>query len=654
MDPFTSRKPPTGPSSTSAYRLNRPNMRQHNAPMPVNEARAAALKTPTPSFDPSKPSFKPVQSLKSYEFLDDIVAERKKDVTPEQIRIQALEDSMTMYNGSHALKQEQLAYQADKIKAQADKIQEQADLIQAQADQIKAEGDQTKYHAEETASKVSGLQNVTGKMQEQAEQTDSGFTALKTVLRGDFRTIRSQIQSGSTEVRELTARLEAADRERNWMANHMRLNTLAEAETHELMARRLRESVLGPDGVGQVQGNASRLQLTAEPLQQQEDVAVGSPMHAQRPVEVASPTVRGDEAVAPEAKAADSEVANHTVCADWQPYAVSQLSPLSVTATNDVTFTWEELHRYFGGAQYSPGLYLASNDFEGSILKGKTFWLLEAQFEPFAPKAPGQHGAKLTPFFNDTPTENGCILDEEDYSNVPVFICLAEGQNYTYLGTYSQRRYSDKLSHSELFQHVPEVVLKYWAELLADPDRPAWVTEQLITNFWPAPTYTGPIPTDVAVATPATGVSDPRDAEKPIEKRVVRALEEFALELRDWKKESQLKAQLLTEDALMEMWSKSDLDKEKGLRPWLEYLECAGFDSEFYEKLVTAKQAKGKKVVAIKAEPSMAGSATPRASGGNTGEQRRDSAADVPDLKLDESPIKEAKFKCTRRPAARR
>ena len=257
----------------------------------------------------------------------------------------------------------------------------------------------------------------------------------------------------------------------------------------------------------------------------------------------------------------------------------------------------------------------------------------------------------MTPFFNDSPTDKGLIPDEEDYSNVPVFICLAEGQGYTYLGTYSQTRYSDKLSHSELFQHVPEYVLKYWADLLADPDRPVWVTEQLIAHFWPAPTYAGPIPTDVAVATPATGVTDPHDPEKPLEKRVLRALEEFAHELRDWKKESQLKAQLLTEEALMEMWAESDLDEEKGLRPWLEYLECVGFDDEFYQRLVAAKQAKGKKVVTSKAGPSMAGSATLRANGGGNGngEQRRDSAADIPELKLEESPIKEAKFKRTKR-----
>ena len=643
MDPFTSRKPPTGPSN-GAYQLNRPSMRQQAAPQPINEARASALKASTTSFVPSKPSSKQVSSLKNIDCLDEIIAKRKEDVTPEQLRIQALEDAMLMYTRAQQLqlndvemRSEQLAEQAEQIQEQADKIQEQADLIQAQANQIKAETEETK--------------SQTCQVQQQSEQTASGFTALKTVLRDDFRTIKSQIHSGSTEVRELTARLEAADRERSWMAAHMKMKTLAEAETHELMARRLRESVVGPDNVAQLQGGTSRLQLTAESPDQQENEVTQSPMRAQEPVEVASPTVRGEEVAEPQVQTELAEAEHLNGSPEWRPHAITQLTPLTNPVTNDVTFTWEELVRYLGGAQYSPGLYLANSDFEGSILKGKTFWLLEAQFEPFAPKAPGQHGAKLTAFFNDSPTEKGLIPEEEDYANVPVFVCLAEGQEYTYLGTYSQTRYSDKLSHSELFQHVPEHVLRYWAELLADPDRPAWVTDQLIAHFWPAPTYAGPIPTDEAVATPATGVSDPQNPEKPLEKRVLRSLEEFAYELRDWKKESQLKAQLLTEDALMEMWGKSDLDEEKGLRPWLEYLECVGFDEEFYEKLVAAKQGKGKKVVVTKAEPSMAGSATPRANGGGNGEQRRDSAADVPELKLEESPIKEAKFKRTKRPA---
>jgi hypothetical protein len=654
MDPFTTKKP-FGPSSNGAYSLGQPKARQHTAPRPIDEAKAAALKVPTTSFDPSKPSFKPVKSLKSLDHLDDIVAKRKEDVKPEQKRIQALEDAMTIYNGSHQL---QLAEYVDQAEVRSEKLAEQAEQIKAQAEKARGEAEKAQEKAEMAQEKAEKTQAQTSRVEGQAEQTASKISSLQNILRDDFRIIKSQIQSGGTEVRELTARLEAAEQERSWTAAHMKIKTLAEAESHELMARRLRESVLGPDGHGQLQGGMARLQLTAEPSQQQANGTVESPVSAQEPVELESPyesTVRGVDAVAPEPKTQVTDVEHQDILAVWRPHAISQITPLIITAANDQTFTWEDLHRYLGGAQYSPGLYLASNDFENSILKGKTFWLLEAQLEPFAPKAPGQHGAKLTAFFNDSPTENGLVPEEEDYSNVPLFICPAEGKGYTYLGTYSQTRYSDKLSHSEVFQRVPEHVLEYWTALLADPERPAWVTEQLIAHFWPAPTYAGPIPTNVAIATPATGASNPRDPEAPLEKRVVRALEEFAHELRDWKKESQLKVQLLTEEALMEMWKKSDLDEEKGMRPWLEYLECVGFDSEFYERLVAAKQTKGKTivakaVVASKGEPSMAGSATPRANG-DKGEQRRESAADVPELKLDESPIKEAKFKRTKHPA---
>lgn len=658
MDPFTSKTAPTGPSSNGAYRLSQPKARPITTVRPSNDARVAPRVTSTSSFDPSKPSFnpsrptlQPEKPINSFDSLDSLVAKRQENVTPEQRRLQELEDAMTMYNGSHQLQLngfvDEAEMRSERIEAYADQIQEQADKTQAQAEQTQAQVDQIKAQAEQIKAQAE-------QAQEQAEKTSSVVTGLRNVLINDFRTIRSLIGSGSAEVRELTARLDAADQERTWMANHMRAKTLAEAESHELMARRLRESVLGPDGVAQLQGGVARLQLTAEPSQQQANGILESPMRDREPVELdasSESTVHKVEAVEPQANIEAPDVEEQNANVDWQPYAVSQLNSLSVSATNDETFTWEELHRYLGGAQYSPGLYLASNDFENSVLKGRTFWLLEGQFEPFAPTTPGQHGAKLTAFYNQTPTDKGLELGEEDYNNVPLFICVGQGRGYKYLGTYSQSRYSDKLSHSELFQHVPENVLKYWASLLADPERPAWVTEQLIAHFWPAPTYTGPIPTNAAVATPGTAVSDPRDPEMAIEKRVVRALEAFAFELREWRKESELKAQLLTEEALMNMWAKSDLDEEKGIRPWLEYLECVGFDDNFYQNLVAAKKSRGKTIVAKKAEPIETDCTTPRAGGGEGAEQRRDSASDVSELKLDASPIKEAKFKRTRRAA---
>jgi hypothetical protein len=646
-DPFTT-KVPTGPDS---YRFPQSKSRQTTALVPTNEARAAALKAPTALLDPSKPNFKPVKSLKQFEFLDVAAAKRKLDTTPEQKRIQKLEDDMIIFTEDHQVEFSKFAYGA-KMRSEelAEQIQAQAQENQARADKIQEQALEAQVKAEQAQAEAVKINAQAQQAQAQAEKTTSEVTGLRNVLRTDFKTIGSQLKTADNAISMLTARLEAADQERTWMANHMKIKTLAEAESHELMAKRLRESVLGPDAVGQLQGGMTRLQLDAESSHQQETGIVESPVRAQEPVEVSSPTVRGEEVAVPEAKAEVAELDHQNTPKDWQPHAISQLAPLAISVTNDVTFTWEQLHRDLGGTQYSPGLYLASS---GNILKGNTYWLLEARFEPFAPTKPGQHGAKLTPFFNDTPTEDGLVPGEEDYANVPVFVCPENGKEYTYLGTYSQMRYSDKLSHSELYQHVPESALKYWASLLADPERPAWANDQLIAHFWPAPTYDGPIPTDEALAAPATGVSDPQNPEKPIEKRVLRALEQFALELRDWKKESQLKAQLLTEDALMEMWGKSDLDLEKGLRPWLEYLECVGFDEEFYQKLVACKSGKGKVAVASKAEPSMAGSATPRANGGNKGEgeERHDSSADVPELNLGEAPIKEAKFKSTRRAA---
>jgi hypothetical protein len=171
-----------------------------------------------------------------------------------------------------------------------------------------------------------------------------------------------------------------------------------------------------------------------------------------------------------------------------------------------------------------------------------------------------------------------------------VFICLKPGEGYTYLGQYSQPRYSDKLSYSELHQHVLARVREYWAKQLADPHRPAWIAEQLVAHFWPMEPYTGPIPTDTALTSPATGVTEPKDPERVLEKRVSLALEHYADYLKGWKKEAQMKVTLLTEDALMGMWNNTDVDEEKGLRLWWEYLKCVGFDDAFYKKLVGLKE----------------------------------------------------------------
>lgn len=473
----------------------------------------------------------------------------------------------------------------------------------------------------------------------QTDHSLMNLTPLQSPPQKDSLAVSSHLRASKVTYDDLNARFVAADEERTRVSHLMKAakldeernrmssllmaaDLLAKADSQELYARRLRESVAHIKS-SRSRGGDEMLQLTASSNAEQQhgdgtfelgdgnahaanemvngsDASEGTVSPVVQSPQIQSPVAqKGQQSPEPRASIDEKEQPEElcpTKSTQWQPHAVSLLTPLP-GSPNPTTLTWEQLHAALGGAQYSPGLYFSRNSSSSRTLEGRTYWLLEAQYEPYAPTTPGQHGAKLTAFFNDSLTPDGSALDEDDYTNVPVFICLSQEEGYRYLGQYSQKRYSDKLSHSELFQHVPSNVLTYWASQLASPHRPAWITEALIEHFWPAPKYTGPIPSDSAVSTPATGVTEPQDPDRVLEKRVQRALERYAVELRDWKKESKMKATLLTEDALMDMWEKSDVDEEKGLRLWWEYLECVGFDGEFYDKLVALKKGGQQRVI---------------------------------------------------------
>ena len=275
----------------------------------------------------------------------------------------------------------------------------------------------------------------------------------------------------------------------------------------------------------------------------------------------------------------------------WIPLAVRRMNPAPPldVSQNTETFSWEFLKLTFKGEQWSPGFYFIS---EPSKLPSNSYWVLEGEFEPYLPCGPGQHGAKLTAFFNATENAAGEAPDEENYLNVPVFVCHAGRGEYTYLGNYSQTRFSDKLDLDITLNHVPEKVRRYWAEQLAAQGRPDWVTRALIQHFWPMPNYTGPIPTDSAVSTPATDATRRSGGSVVLENRVVKALQDYALELKEWKKEAEMKVRHLTADNLMVAFEAADSDEEPGLRLWWEYMDFQSYDQKFYEYLVSAKTKK--------------------------------------------------------------
>ncbi|KAK3697973.1 hypothetical protein LTR37_017197 [Vermiconidia calcicola] len=290
---------------------------------------------------------------------------------------------------------------------------------------------------------------------------------------------------------------------------------------------------------------------------------------------------------------ADNGMQTSAKAKSWIPFAVRQMpSPVSVAAENIETFPWEFLIRELGGEQWSPGFYFISKN---SCLKSQAYWILEGDYEPYLPSAAGEHGAKLTAFFNGTESRLGEAPTEENYEDCPVFIRAKGGKEYRYFGNYSQLRFSDKLDYDHLMAEVPEHVRNYWAEQLAAEGRPEWVTQALMDHFWPKPTYCGPIPTDSAINTPATEATAKTASGygEGLERRVVRALNEYADELKDWQKEVVMKAHHLTKEHLMEAFTKADADEDPGLRLWFEYLQCVKYDQEFYDFLVKLKYNKG-------------------------------------------------------------
>ncbi|KAK5686615.1 hypothetical protein LTS10_002735 [Elasticomyces elasticus] len=356
-----------------------------------------------------------------------------------------------------------------------------------------------------------------------------------------------------------------------------------QAEAIEETARKLRlqvDELLGvtPEPVKEI-----------EALEQSEEVpSAVLPSGKLRPEPVQAPE--------PESKLTTTEIPTQSKVMDtepqaWQPLAVRQLPPpppdMEISNTNSITFTWEFLSKEFGGEQWSPGFYFIA---VAPKIPSQTYWVLDREWEPFLPTSPGQHGAKLSPVFNDQEFEPGQGPDVINFKDVPLFVREDGSKEYTYYGQYSQPRYSDKLDYERVMETVPKKVRQRWADCLTDPARPEWVTKALMECFWPRPRFEGPLPTDSAIATPGEAVEvDSKASGAALEKHVLQALTAHAAELKAWEKASKINVSLLTADAIMDAFTKADADLEPGMRLWWEYLQCVGYNHDFYDFLVQAQ-----------------------------------------------------------------
>ncbi|OTA28007.1 hypothetical protein BTJ68_09597 [Hortaea werneckii EXF-2000] len=258
----------------------------------------------------------------------------------------------------------------------------------------------------------------------------------------------------------------------------------------------------------------------------------------------------------------------------WIPCALRNLQRTTPPLLPDPiqTFTWEFLFNTLSGVQWSPGFYFNPSPSPSNLPQTKSYWLLDTPYEPFLPSQPGQPGAKITAFFNDTvPTseeeaEYSAAPTEEDYLNTPIFISPdpldvpTDERRYTYFGRYSQKRFSDRIGYDTVREHIPKGVLRFWADSLASPERPEWITRQLMRGFWPRPVYEGPVFAEDAGGTGSMGSG----SEEVQDERVLCALREYARELAEWEREARKRVGLLKSEDLLESFEMSDAAAQPG------------------------------------------------------------------------------------------
>ncbi|KAK8232680.1 hypothetical protein HDK77DRAFT_44004 [Phyllosticta capitalensis] len=275
----------------------------------------------------------------------------------------------------------------------------------------------------------------------------------------------------------------------------------------------------------------------------------------------------------------------------WKPLGVRRLAPVppkllkSVPTRSDTTtFSWDFIRDLFGGKQWSPGFYYKEAKAGHSILPSRSYYALDASMDPYLPKTPGAHGAKLTAFFNP---ENPEDIDGTDgasaFERVPLFIAVDRGsaadgtkkpKRYVYFGMYSQPRYSDKLDFDHMMEAVPHSVKMHWATTLADPSRPQWVTAMLKSHFGDSekPEYDGPMPDGTANG------CDPTEFKNEVF--------EYVKQLKAWSKMATKAVQKLTKEDVLEAFEREDTACPPGMRLWWEYLACDDYDYGFYGMLV--------------------------------------------------------------------
>ncbi|KAJ4288436.1 hypothetical protein N0V90_011671 [Kalmusia sp. IMI 367209] len=286
----------------------------------------------------------------------------------------------------------------------------------------------------------------------------------------------------------------------------------------------------------------------------------------------------------------------------WKPAYIASLPALphekleQIPALAEMTsFSADFLINEFGGITWGPGIRFVPPP-AITALPSRVYYTVDLKYDPHLPRAPGEHGAKMVPFFNINPEDCLDFNLPDDFNsseNVPLFVLQdvpdggsssgATRKRYVYYGHYSQTRWSDKLDYDRMAQCVPAHVREYWAEELSATGRPEWITQALEQHFFPVPEYHGRFP---GILVDEGGSVAEQDLEAR-EKMAVKDVHKYVERLRGWKKDANMRASMIKKDFILQAFDQADADEPKALRLWWEYLECVDWRPDFYNTLVT-------------------------------------------------------------------
>lgn len=160
------------------------------------------------------------------------------------------------------------------------------------------------------------------------------------------------------------------------------------------------------------------------------------------------------------------------------PLVIRQLPPpppnLDIPS-NAADFPFNFLRSSLRGRLQPPCCYVnTDHTTTGQVYPVKAWYAIDAEEEPFLPPSPGKHGAKLTLFMPE-------VSEADDYDPkeaLPLFVKRGR-RGYVYFGTYSQSRYSDRLSYAEMELEVQRSVKEDRAKEVGRSAKPKWIADAM-------------------------------------------------------------------------------------------------------------------------------------------------------------------------------